>query len=194
MVGAVYQGDGKMFICMFPEDAGMIATDRPIDVQFFPKDGSQEYDVETLDMDDEDWKKFLRQTDLMETEIITKASDGTLAKAIMRKSQRQIEQGVSWRVFKRDFYKCRYCGKDDIPLTVDHLVVWEEGGPSIEENLVASCRKCNKTRGNTLYPEWLESDFYKIVSRNLTRTVFADNQDLVSTLDKIPRMVHARSR
>lgn len=177
MVGAVYADSEKAFVCLFPEDHNVKGM--PLDM---------------LEMGHEDWQMFLRQTDLMEVEILTKASDGTLAKAVIRKSARQIEQAVSWRVYKRDFYKCRYCGKDDVPLTVDHLVRWEEGGPSIEANLVAACRKCNKTRGDTSYADWLRHPFYLQVSKNLTATVRADNEDLVSTLDKIPRVKNIKSR
>ena len=60
-----------------------------------------------------------------------------LYKAVIRKCQRNIEQGVSWNVFRRDGYACRYCGNKEVPLTVDHLVLWEESGPSTEANLVS---------------------------------------------------------
>jgi 5-methylcytosine-specific restriction endonuclease McrA len=37
-------------------------------------------------------------------------------------------------------------------------------GASVEDNLITACRKCNKTRGNMLYEDWLNSDYYKKVS------------------------------
>jgi 5-methylcytosine-specific restriction endonuclease McrA len=126
--------------------------------------------------------------------VLSQASDGKLAKIVIRKSTRQIEQGVSWAVFRRDKYKCRYCGKDDVPLTVDHLVLWEDGGPSIEENLVACCRKCNKTRGSMQYEKWLSSDYMKKLGENLTEDEKWANVLLVSTLHKIPRRYHTRGR
>ena len=61
--------------------------------------------------DTEDWKKVLRQTDLLETEVLALSEDGKLTKAILRKSQRQIEARISWNVFRRDGYRCRYCGR-----------------------------------------------------------------------------------
>lgn len=175
MAGAVYVGEGKVFLAMFPDDKEQVG------------DGAE---IATLDMTLDDWQKFLRQTDLLETEIWTRASDGTLAKAIARKSQRQISQGVSWAVYKRDSYKCRYCADDDVPLTVDHLVLWEEGGPSTEANLVAACRRCNKTRGNTQYAAWLEHPHYRKVSKNLDAATRQANTALVETLGSIPRQVH----
>lgn len=105
-----------------------------------------------------------------------------------------LETKVSWKVFKRDGYACRYCGNDDVPLTIDHLVLWEEGGPSTVENLVSACKKCNRTRGNTPYADWLKHRYYLKVSKGLTADVRQQNDDLVATLDAIPRMVHKRSR
>jgi hypothetical protein len=175
MAGAIYQDAERSYVLMFPEDR----NDLP---------------VEVLELTQEEWGQVLRQTDLLEVEILTKASDGTLAKAIVRKSTRQIEQNVSWRVYQRDSYRCRYCGKTGIPLTVDHLILWEEGGPSIEANLVAADRKCNKIRGNMQYADWLQSDYYRKVSRNLSPEVRAANEALVATLPGIPRRVQERSR
>lgn len=199
LAGAVFIGEGKMFICLFPEDRGTVnGLHEPgaPNVAYIPATSTSGYDwhpVEVIDMDRADWDTFIRQTDLLETEVLTKASDGTLAKVVLRKSQRQIEAGVSWRVLKRDGFACRYCGKDDVPLTVDHLVCWEEGGPSVENNLVAADKRCNKTRGNLPYSQWLEHPYYKRVSAALTEQREA-NRRLAETLPSIPRMSNVRSR
>ena len=189
ITGAIFSGEGRLLLCMFPDDRGSLYGDVSREVWM-----SGRLEVCVLDMDLDDWNKFLRQTDLLEVEILQQASDGTLAKAVLRKSARQISQHVSWAVFRRDGYRCRYCGRDDVPLTVDHLVLWEEGGPSIEENLVAACKKCNKKRGNTPYAEWLESPRYRGTSENLDPSVRFDNQAMVERLDSIPRSHHKRSR
>jgi hypothetical protein len=173
LVGAVYGNEDRTFLCMFPGQD--IAT------------------TEVLDMDLEDWKKFLRQSDLLETEVLQKTEHGQLAKAILRKTQRLIEARVSWGVFRRDGYKCCYCGEDGVPLTVDHLVLWEEGGPSIPENLLTACRKCNKARGRIQFKDWLEHKYYKRVSMNIGVTRRGLNRKLVATLDAIPR-VHSERK
>ncbi len=175
MVGAIYAGEGRTFLAYFP-------------------DSTHEHNPEPLHMNPGEWEAFLRQTDSMETEILKKAADGAVVKAIARKCERNISQVVSWKVFKRDLFSCRYCSDDDIPLTVDHLVLWEEGGPSIEANLLASCRRCNKTRGNTQYADWLKHPYYRRVSEKLSERTREANQELVATLDKIPRLVYPRSR
>jgi hypothetical protein len=135
----------------------------------------------------EEWTEFLRQTDLVEVAALVRDSEtGNIGKAIIRKSNRQISQHISWQVFRRDEFKCRYCGADEVPLTVDHLVTWESGGPSTPENLVASCSKCNNARGETPYADWLMSPYYKRVSGGLGYQVKFANQGLIPTLADIP--------
>lgn len=176
MAGAIYSGEGKTYLVYFPED------------------GQDTYPLESIALSHEGWKDLIHQTDVLETEILQKAADGALVKVIARKGTRQIEQGVSWNVYRRDKYRCRYCAKDTVPLTVDHLVLWEEGGPSIEANLVAACRKCNKIRGNTQYEDWLKSSYYLDVSTKLPTVAILANESLIPTLAKIPRRIQQRAR
>lgn len=177
LVGAIWAGPDKTLLCLFPGE-----DELPIP-------------VDQLEMDSAEWEQFLRQTDIMETEVLAEAEDGKVVKAILRKSSRQIAQNISWEVYLRDEFKCRYCGRGPgIPLTVDHLVLWEEGGPSTKDNLVAADKRCNKTRGNLPYGEWLEHPYYKRVSANLTEEQREANRKLLATLDKIPRMIHKQSK
>jgi hypothetical protein len=175
LAGAIFQGEGRTFLLFFPED-------------------KNDSSVESLELTLDEWQAVIRQSDTLETEIYSKASDGTLAKIIYRKSQRQIDAGVSWRVYARDSFRCRYCGATGVPLTVDHLVLWEEGGPSVEANLVTADKGCNRRRGNLHYDKWLEHPHYKRVSAALTEEQRSANRKLVETLDSIPRVVHQRSR
>ncbi len=194
LAGAIYADGRTVFLVPLPD---ALTEDQELDLYGW----TATHGLEHLDMDQEDWQRFIRQTDLLETEILNAAGDnGKLVKAIVRKSARQISQGVSWAVYRRDGYECRYCGRDEVPLTVDHLILWEEGGPSIEENLVASCRKCNKTRGNMQYGDWLESPYYKRVRKATSQNPglsiqqrFA-NDALLSTLDGIERVVHKHTK
>lgn len=131
----------------------------------------------------EEWSDIIHQSDL-----VLVASTNPMdpeERRMLRKSERQISQQVSWTVYRRDKYACRYCGNDATPLTVDHLVTWESGGPSTEDNLVSSCKKCNGARGNLSYGEWLNSPYYQKVSGNLTPEVRAENVRVLSRLDKI---------
>ena len=51
-------------------------------------------------------------------------------------------------ILKRDNYKCAYCGRGDLPLTVDHVIPKARGGKDTWENLVCACTKCNNHKGN----------------------------------------------
>jgi len=185
LAGAVYMdGSSRLLLVPFPDEVSDVE-------KVFNK---TTLDVEILAMDSADWEKFLRQTDLLETEVLQKASDGKLAKVILRKSQRQIDQGVSWQVWKRDGYACRYCGKDDVPLTVDHIITWETGGPTVEQNLLSACRKDNKARGNLSYEDWLKHPHYLKVSKALRPEVQEANEAVLGRLNAIPRNKNVRSR
>ena len=175
IVGALFADAEKLYLVRFPDE-------------------QDDREVEFLDMTLTEWRKFLRQTDLLEVVADVKDASGKIVKAVVRKSQRQINQRVSWEVFRRDGYQCRYCGISGVPMTVDHLVLWEHGGPSTEDNLVTACRKCNKTRGNTLYPDWLKHPYYVSQSKKLSSTVREDNERLVGTITNIPIRRHKRSR
>ena len=51
-------------------------------------------------------------------------------------------------VFKRDKFKCQYCGTDK-DLTLDHVVPRSKGGKSAWNNLVTACKKCNARKGDS---------------------------------------------
>lgn len=111
--------------------------------------------IDIIQPSHEEWKTLLYQLDTLGVE--------GLNKIILRKSQRNIEQTVSWNVYRRDNYTCQYCAKNDVPLTVDHIVLWEGMGASVEDNLISACKKCNKTRGNMQFLDWMKSDYFASV-------------------------------
>lgn len=136
----------------------------------------------------EQWKEMFHVIDRMPMEALVKDDEGKIGKAIIYKSSRQISGHVSWRVFRRDNFTCRYCGANDVPMTVDHLVLWEDGGPSIEENLVTACSKCNKKRGNMQYGDWLRSKKYESNAKYLPIETYNANIAVGKTLSEIPRV------
>ena len=52
------------------------------------------------------------------------------------------------KVFERDGYKCRYCGKQltRFTATLDHVKPVTEGGDNSFENLVTACLECNSRK------------------------------------------------
>jgi 5-methylcytosine-specific restriction endonuclease McrA len=55
-------------------------------------------------------------------------------------------------VFKRDGFKCGYCGNTK-DLTIDHIIPKSKGGKSTWENLVTACISCNNKKDDKLYYE-----------------------------------------
>lgn len=57
-----------------------------------------------------------------------------------------IPKGVRFEVFKRDSFRCQYCGRSapDVILEVDHIMPVAEGGTNDPLNLITACRDCNR--------------------------------------------------
>lgn len=51
-------------------------------------------------------------------------------------------------IIKRDGHICQYCGRKDMPMTVDHVIPKHLGGDDSWENLVCACVSCNSKKGN----------------------------------------------
>jgi 5-methylcytosine-specific restriction endonuclease McrA len=50
-------------------------------------------------------------------------------------------------VFRRDDYRCQYCGRPSVHLTLDHVRPKRHGGDYAWENLVSACPQCNRRKG-----------------------------------------------
>ncbi|MEX1276821.1 MAG: HNH endonuclease [Bacteroidota bacterium] len=51
-------------------------------------------------------------------------------------------------ILRRDGHRCQYCGRADVPLTVDHITPRARGGEDSWENLVCACVRCNNKKGD----------------------------------------------
>jgi 5-methylcytosine-specific restriction endonuclease McrA len=51
-------------------------------------------------------------------------------------------------ILRRDKHKCGYCGRGDLPLTVDHILPKARGGVDSWENLITACLPCNNRKGD----------------------------------------------
>ena len=161
IAGALWAGNGMLYVVPLPDEKldGVWAV---------------------LRMDAAQWERFLNQTDVLDVR--------GPGKAILRKSQRQIDQHIAWQVFRRDGFVCRYCGAQ-APLTVDHIIPWSQNGATVVDNLLASCRRDNKLRGEMEYRDWLASKEYAGVSRALSTFAYKRNEDVVEKLDELRKIV-----
>jgi 5-methylcytosine-specific restriction endonuclease McrA len=51
-------------------------------------------------------------------------------------------------ILRRDSFRCGYCGRGDLPLTVDHIIPKARGGQDTWENLICACTVCNNKKGD----------------------------------------------
>ncbi|AOS83995.1 HNH endonuclease [Chlorobaculum limnaeum] len=51
-------------------------------------------------------------------------------------------------LFRRDGFRCQYCGGKEAELTLDHVIPKSRGGEESWENLVTACKPCNSKKGN----------------------------------------------
>lgn len=68
----------------------------------------------------------------------------------MAKTKRvALSKMVRFEVFKRDSFKCQYCGRSapEVVLHVDHIRPVSKGGTNDIFNLITSCSDCNNGKG-----------------------------------------------
>lgn len=54
-----------------------------------------------------------------------------------------------YNIFKRDGYKCQYCGSKN-NLTLDHVIPRSKGGKDTWKNLVTACQECNQLKADNI--------------------------------------------
>lgn len=67
-------------------------------------------------------------------------------------SSKVISKKLRFEIFKRDKFKCQYCGRNapDVVLEVDHINPKSKGGGKDILNLITSCFDCNRGKKNVL--------------------------------------------
>ena len=65
-----------------------------------------------------------------------------------------ISREEAMKVFRRDHFKCQYCGLDGLHsfenwmiITIDHVHAYARGGPRESANQVTACQPCNRLKG-----------------------------------------------
>lgn len=64
--------------------------------------------------------------------------------------RKAITKKIRFEVFKRDSFKCQYCGAaaPDVLLEVDHIQPVSKGGAGDILNLITACQSCNSGKSN----------------------------------------------
>lgn len=70
----------------------------------------------------------------------------------MATKRKTISKKTRFEVFKRDSFKCQYCGKcaPDVILNVDHINPVSKGGADELLNFITACEDCNSGKSNNL--------------------------------------------
>lgn len=77
---------------------------------------------------------------------------------------------------------CGYCVKefDYTNITVDHLYPFSLGGPTIPENLIPSCKKCNQEKANLTVEEFFRLKMLPINEReNLKKQMKKEHEEIL---------------
>ena len=97
-----------------------------------------------------------------------------------------LSKKVRFDVFKRDGFKCCYCGanpSDTVVLEVDHVVPVAEGGQNDIDNLVTSCQPCNRGKGAIpldVIPQTLEEKASIVAEREAQIRAYREIMELRS--------------
>lgn len=70
----------------------------------------------------------------------------------MATKRRKISTRIRFEVFKRDSFRCQYCGRGapEIVLELEHITPHSKGGSDEILNLVTSCWECNNGKSDKL--------------------------------------------
>ena len=66
---------------------------------------------------------------------------------LVRRPQPQIKLSRK-AVLARDTYRCQYCGRRGVKMTIDHVTPRRLGGTFTWTNLVCACHACNAKKGD----------------------------------------------
>jgi len=69
-------------------------------------------------------------------------------------------------------YQCKYCGKEDTPLEVEHITPKSRGGSNRVDNLTISCHKCNQKKGSQTAKEFGYPKVQQQVKKTLKSAAF----------------------
>ena len=77
--------------------------------------------------------------------------DKDIWESLCRVERGKVSNRMRFAIYRRDGYRCRYCGRKTNDLEIDHIYPISKGGKSTMENLQTLCHRCNKRKGADVY-------------------------------------------
>ena len=68
--------------------------------------------------------------------------------------------------------KCAYCGKENVPLEIEHITPKSRGGPNTVDNLTIACHSCNQKKNNLTAEEFGHPEVRKEALKTLKDSAF----------------------
>lgn len=135
------------------------------------KNGISKYSLNSYVRKFGSWRKALETfVEFINQDVISNKTEGDIfyttnckennlptnnIKVETRRTKRDINLRLRFKVMQRDNFKCCICGtspaKDPtVELHVDHIVPWSKGGETTVDNLQTLCSKCNLGKSDLL--------------------------------------------
>jgi 5-methylcytosine-specific restriction endonuclease McrA len=100
----------------------------------------------------------------------------------------KVARELAMRIFKRDHFKCQYCGLDArrsfehwMIMTIDHVHPYARGGSRHLENLVTACQPCNLIKGKRPFASFEDARKYVVAKREEYRRRYAEQMHELTT-------------
>ena len=84
----------------------------------------------------------------------------------------RLTREEAMKVFKRDHFKCQYCGLDGLHsyenwlvMTIDHIHPHARGGSRSMDNLVTACQPCNILKGKREHASFEDAKKHVLAKR-----------------------------
>ncbi len=101
----------------------------------------------------------------------------------------RLSREEAMKVFKRDHFKCQYCGLDGLhrfeswlTLTIDYVHPYARGGPRSLDNLVTACQPCNLIKGKRSFASREDAKKYVLAKREEWRQQYQEQVKSVGAL------------
>jgi len=93
----------------------------------------------------------------------------------------RISREEALKVFRRDHFRCQYCGLDGLRhfenwliLTVDYVHPQAKGGARTMHNLVTACQPCNLLKGKRVFGSFEAAKRFVTTKREEWRQVYQE--------------------